>query len=150
MFEAVTGRTLIDSCWADRASTWAGIECYFGPPPSSWIEHTDEETRRKVAQTRMKPFSLDRYLRIAYDQDYAQFYDLDEDELEGESGEHERPIQEFTGGDLDALSRTLRKVLCYDPMSRGTPETLLCSPWFKGQLEGDTRQRVSGRIYLML
>ena len=76
---------------------------------------------------------LDRYLRLAYEQDYGQLYDMNEDELRREFGPLEKPKSEFTDRELDALSRTLRGLLTYDSSSRSTPENLLNSPWFKEQ-----------------
>ena len=74
---------------------------------------------------------LDRYLRLAYDQDDAQLLDIKDDEDEIPIEEYEKPKREFRDGDLDVLSHTISGLLTYDPASRGTPETLLRSPWFK-------------------
>lgn len=74
---------------------------------------------------------VDRYLRLAYDQDDEQLYELGDDE-ELLIEEYEKAKREFTDKELDSLSRTLRGLLTNDPESRGTPETLLRSPWFEG------------------
>lgn len=50
---------------------------------------------------------LDRYLRLAYDQDYAQLLHIEDDEDEIPLEEYENPEREFTDEELDVLSHTL-------------------------------------------
>lgn len=74
--------------------------------------------------------SLDLYLRLAYYQDDALYIEDDEEGLLDE--EYEKLTPEFTSGQLDCLSLVLSALLAYEETSRGTPETVFRSPWFKG------------------
>lgn len=131
MFEVVTGKTFTDSALPNRVTSILDIKSHIGPPPANWIANVDQETQDQISERSQRPMDVDRYLRLAYDQDYEQLYDLrDDEELLIE--EYEKPMREFTDEELDSLSRTLRGLLTNDPESRGTPETLLRSPWFKG------------------
>ena len=116
---------------ADKASTILGIESHLGPAPQNWIDRIDEKTRDRISQNSSKPLQLDRWLQLAYDQDYEKLLDMEEDEEDFPMEEYEKPMREFTDEDLDTLGHTLRGLLTYNPASRGTPEALLRSPWFE-------------------
>lgn len=78
---------------------------------------------------------LDRYLWLSYNQYDVQLLDIQDDEFPIE--EYEKAVRDLTDEDLDSLNDILRGLITYHPASRGSPETLLRSPWFMG-LKGQT------------
>ena len=129
-FETVTGRSFISSTFADRFSTIEEIQSHIGPPPADWIAKLDDTARKRIDEMSLRTIDLDRYLRLAYDQDDAALIEEDEDDYPTE--EYEKAKREFADAELDALSVTISGLLTYDPTLRNTPDALLRSPWFKG------------------
>ncbi|KAF2785790.1 kinase-like protein [Melanomma pulvis-pyrius CBS 109.77] len=130
LFETVTGRSFISSMFADRWSTMEEIQSYIGPPPVDWIDKLGDTVRERINEVGLRNIELDRYLRLAYDQDDAALIEEDEDDYPIE--EYEKAKLEFTDAELDALSLTVSGLLTYDPALRNTPDALLRSPWFRG------------------
>ncbi|KAI9840326.1 MAG: hypothetical protein M1837_001773 [Sclerophora amabilis] len=138
LFEIMTGRSFVDTILADNVSTITGIESHIGAAPAKWKAALDEKTRERIRQYRVKPMDLERYLRLAYDQDDAQLLDIaEEDDDDGEDEipieDYEKAKRELSDEELGVLGDTLRRLLTYLPASRGSPETLLRSPWIQGR-----------------
>ncbi|KAF1956028.1 protein kinase [Byssothecium circinans] len=129
LFETVTGRSFISAMFTDRFSTIEEIKSYIGTPPAHWIKQLDDTARKRIVEGGLKSMDLDRYLRLAYDQDEAALIEEDEDDYPIE--EYEKAEHEFTDKELEALSGTLSGLLRYEPALRNIPEGLLRSPWFK-------------------
>lgn len=129
LFETITGRSFISSMFADTFSTIEEIQSHIGPPPVDWTDKLDNTVRERINEMSLRSTDLDRYLRLAYDQDDAALIEEDEDDYPIE--EYEKAKREFTDEELDALSLTVSGLLTYDPTLRNTPDTLLCSPWFR-------------------
>jgi len=105
------------------------IQSYIGPPPVDWIDKLGDTVRERINEMGLRNIDLDRYLRLAYDQDDAALIEEDEDDYPIE--EYEKAKREFTDAELDALSLTVSGLLMYDPASRNMPDALLRSPWFR-------------------
>lgn len=114
----------------DRVSTIAEIKSIIGPAPSNLLYNLDSETQRQIDHKNLKPIDLDQYLCLAYDQEYTELLDLENDEDEIPMEEYEKPIRELDDGELQRLSLTLRRLLLYNPPARDTLRDLLHSPWF--------------------
>ena len=101
------------------------LKAVLGPPRANWLNSLDERSREAVTRAGIRNMTFDRYFQLNYDQDDDQlmvFDDEEEEEIPIE--EYEKPPREFTDGELRILSRILSKLLSYNPVSRGTPETL--------------------------
>ena len=96
-----------------------------------WLDSIDDTVRGLISCRSLKPINLDRYLRLSYDQDDSQLLDIQDDDFPIK--ECEKAMRKITDEELDSLSDVLRKLITYHPASRGSPETLLRSPWFKGR-----------------
>lgn len=130
LYEAMTGRSFISSMFADRFSTIEEIQSHIGPAPVGWINGLDDTVRKRINDgASLRSIALDRYLRLAYDQDDAALIEADEDDYPIE--EYEKAKGELTDAELAALSVTLSSLLTYEPTSRNTPDALLRSPWFE-------------------
>jgi serine/threonine-protein kinase SRPK3 len=117
--------------FADRFSTIREFQPHISPQPPDWINHVDNNIRERIDEASLTCIDLDRYLRLAYDQDDAQLIDIGDDEDDYQIEEYKKPKREVVDAELDALSYTISGLLAYGPASRGTPETLLRSPWFR-------------------
>ena len=81
----------------------------------------DNKTQEKAAENKQKRLDLDRYLRLAYDQDYAPLLDPEKGEEEFRVDEYKKLTHEFADKELDIISCTLNRLIAYDPASRGGP-----------------------------
>ncbi|KAI9671512.1 MAG: hypothetical protein M1817_003564 [Caeruleum heppii] len=116
-FELITGRSFIRPRLATRVRAIEGVISHLGAPPTAW--------------TRLMPILVDRYLRLAYSKEFEELLDLAAYEEGLAIQEHQKPRPEFTDDELEDLTQTLLGLLSYDPTSRGTPESVLRSRWFK-------------------
>ena len=78
---------------------------------------------------------LGRYLQLACKQDYTQRVDIQDDEEEVPIEDTKVPEYEFTDDEMEDLRHALSTLSTYDPASRGTPESVLRSPWFRSHDE---------------
>ncbi|KAF2763401.1 kinase-like protein [Pseudovirgaria hyperparasitica] len=129
LFGSVTGRSFANSILADESSTIEEIQSYIGAAPVDWINQLDVKVRKSINGLGLRSIPLDRYLRIAYDQDEAALVEEDEENFPVE--EYEKAKREFTDAELDTLSFLLLNLLTYDPTMRYTPEILLQSQFFE-------------------
>jgi serine/threonine-protein kinase SRPK3 len=64
---------------ADRISTIEEMESYIGPALVYWLNALDDTVRKRInGEMRIRTIALDRYLRLAYDQDDAALFEEDE------------------------------------------------------------------------
>ncbi|KAB8337343.1 hypothetical protein FH972_021642 [Carpinus fangiana] len=115
-FEVITGRTLVDSFLADRASVINGLGAVLGPPPGALFGDLDLDDK-----TAFMPF--DQYFCLNYDHNDAQLLGEEDEGILVE--EYEKPAREFSDEELRVLCGLLKRLLNYEPTSRGTTQELL-------------------------
>ncbi|KAF2022146.1 kinase-like protein [Aaosphaeria arxii CBS 175.79] len=157
LFEIITGRALISPILADRLSSIEEIRSCIGTAPKEWVDSLSDEDKEIMRRNSVDPLELDRYFRLAYEQDDDAILGCGgEDDFQVE--DYEKAPRELTHEQLDSISATLHKILVYDAHSRGTPAELLRSPWFEnndaedvsiaqckgdGQAQGESRDEMS-------
>jgi serine/threonine-protein kinase SRPK3 len=97
--------------FADRFSTIREIQPHISPPPADWINHVDNNIRERIDEASLTCIDLDRYLRLAYDQDDAQLIDIGDDEDDYQIEEYKKPKRGVVDAELDALSYTISGLL---------------------------------------
>ena len=114
----------MDSFLADKISVITELRVILGSPPTKWSDGLDCETQHATAQDDIRTIPFDRYLKLNYDHDDSQLSD-NEDEEEIRVEEYEKPQREFSDRELDMLCHIIKRLLSYEPASRGTTEDLL-------------------------
>lgn len=115
----------MDSFLADRISAIHDLRSTVGEPPINWVEDLDNKTRQAIAVPKLKSVCFDRLFKLSYVHDEDQLFHDEEDDEGIPVQKYEKPKAEFSEEKLDLLCTTLKRLLSYEPHSRGTTVDLL-------------------------